>query len=187
MATTKKVKFYNVGAADCHVYGRVSELIGGRQGYLYVAATSQREAADIVNKADGISGITSREFRPDLSPEKDLVENGFLAEAGDLIVVDGEDARLIAVRHYDKNTRVTSLLVEREVAYADVHTLQVALELVESFSLPCAEEFQRPLAVWFQAALDDLTATVMVPPGEELRPTTSSALEFAERLVEQHR
>lgn len=197
MAVTKKVKFYNVGAADCHVYGRVSELIGGRQGYLYVAATSQREAAEIVDKADGISGITSREFRPDLSPEKDLVENGFLAEAGDLIVedlrhervvkVDGEDVRLIAVRHYDKNTRVTSLLVEREVAYADVHTLQVALELVESFSLPCAEEFQRPLAVWFQAALDDLTATVMVPPGEELRPTTSSALEFAERLVEQHR
>lgn len=197
MATTKKVKFYNVNAADCHVYGEVAELVGDRQGYLYVAAHSQRHAAEIVHEAAGVSGITAREFRPDVSPEKDLIDAGFLVEAGDLIVeslrhnrvvkVWVDSARLVAVRHHDRNTNTTSLLVEREVAYADVHTLQVALELVDSFSLPCGEEFQRPLGVWFQAALDDLTATVMVKPGEGLRPTTSSALEFAQRLVEQHR
>lgn len=197
MATTKKVKFYSVGASDCHVYGEVSRLIGSMQGYLAIAAHSQRHAAEIVQEASGISGITAREFRIDTLPSEDLVNNGFLVEAGDLIVedlrhekvvkVEGDIARLIGIRRYDRNTGITTFLVEREVAYADLHTLQIALELVDSFSLPCSEEFQRPLGVWLQAALDDLTATVMVPPGEELRATTSSALEFAQRLVEQHR
>lgn len=197
MATTKKVKFYSVGAASCFIYGKVAELIGNRQGYLTVAANSKRHAAEIIHAAEGISDVTVREFGAESAPSEDLVNAGFLMEAGDLIVedlgnrkivkVDGDSARLVAIRHFDQNTRITSLLVEREVAYADLHTLQVALELVDSFSLPCSEEFQRPLGVWLQAALDDLTATVMVKPGEELRPTTSSALEFAERLVEQHR
>lgn len=194
MATTKKVKFYSVGAESCHVYGEVAALMGNRQAYLYVAAHSQRHAAEIVDRASGVSGITSREFRADALPDEDLVKNGFLAEAGDLIVedlrhekvvkVEGDIARLVGVRSHDRNTKVTTFLVEREVPAADLHTLRVALELVDSFSLPCDEEFQRPLGVWLQVALDDLSATVMVPPGEELRPTTSSALEFAERLVE---
>lgn len=195
MATTKKVRFYSVGAADCHVYGDVAELTGDRQGYLYVAATSKREAAEIVDQASGVSGITAREFNEvDNRAVGELHNSGFLVEAGDLIVEDlrhekvvkvvDDTARLVAMRSCDRNTRVRTLLIEREVAAADLHTLRAALELVDSFSLPCDEEFHRPLGVWLQAALDDLSATVMVPPGEELRSTTSSALEFAERLME---
>src|SRR5688572_3896879 len=169
MATTKKVKFYSVGAADCHVYGRVAELTGDRQGYLYVAATSQREAAMIVDRADGISGITAREFRPDLSPENDLVNNGFLTEAGDLIVEDlrhekivkvsGMSVRLVAVRHYDRNTRVRTLLVKREASQHDIGSLKYALErLGDPQQLLVDRCLVGSLQAWLQAALDDLTA-----------------------------